>query len=168
MSWHGNFKLKVLPKYIGFPIIVCTSIAFSRILNQWPPPSIRHAFIIPPLLADKPALADDCYIGPYSIIGDEVELGDGVRLDAHCVIDGKTTIGDGAHVYPFVSIGLPPQDLKYPGEHSQTRIGQRNHIREFVTIHRGTVGGGMLTQVGDDCLIMAQAHIAHDCFSATA
>lgn len=105
----------------------------------------------------------DCYIGPYSILGDEVELGDGVRLDSHCVVDGKTTIGDGTHVYPFVSIGLPPQDLKYKGEPSETRIGRRNHIREFVTIHRGTVGGGMLTQIGDDCLIMAQAHIAHDC-----
>jgi UDP-N-acetylglucosamine acyltransferase len=108
-------------------------------------------------------IGHDCYIGPYSIIGDEVELGDGVRLDSHCVVDGKTTIGDGTHVYPFVSIGLPPQDLKYKGEPSETRIGRRSHIREFVTIHRGTVGGGMLTQIGDDCLIMAQAHIAHDC-----
>src|SRR3989449_1171169 len=104
-----------------------------------------------------------CYIGPYSIIGDEVELGEGVRLEAHCVIDGRTTIGEGTHVFPFVSIGLASQDLKYKGEPSQTRVGKRNRIREFVTIHRGTAGGGMLTQTGDDCLIMAQAHIAHDC-----
>jgi len=79
------------------------------------------------------------------------------------VIDGRTSIGDATHVFPFVSIGLAPQDLKYAGEPSETRIGSRNQIREFVTIHRGTTGGGMLTQVGDDCLIMAQAHIAHDC-----
>jgi UDP-N-acetylglucosamine acyltransferase len=96
-------------------------------------------------------------------VGPEVELGAGVRLDSHCVIDGRTIIGEGTHVFPFVSIGLAPQDLKYGDEPSQTRIGRRNQIREFVTIHRGTSGGGLLTQVGDDCLIMAQAHIAHDC-----
>jgi UDP-N-acetylglucosamine acyltransferase len=79
------------------------------------------------------------------------------------VVDGKTTIGEETHVFPFVSIGLASQDLKYKGEASETRIGKRNKIREFVTIHRGTAGGGMLTKIGDDCLIMAQAHIAHDC-----
>jgi UDP-N-acetylglucosamine acyltransferase len=105
----------------------------------------------------------DCHIGPYSIVGAEVELGDGVRLESHCVVDGRTTIGAGTHVFPFVSIGLAPQDLKYNGEPAETRIGKRNHIREFVTIHRGSAGGGMLTETGDDCLIMAQAHIAHDC-----
>ena len=108
-------------------------------------------------------IGDDCHIGPYSIVGDEVELGDGVRLESHCVIDGRTSIGEGTHVFPFVSIGLASQDLKYKGEPSQTRIGKRNRIREFVTIHRGTKGGGMLTQTGDDCFFMAQAHIAHDC-----
>jgi len=105
----------------------------------------------------------DCHIGPYSIVGDEVKMGDGVRLESHCVVDGRTTIGAGSQVFPFVSIGLAPQDLKYKGEPAETRIGKRNHIREFVTIHRGSAGGGMLTQTGDDCLIMAQAHIAHDC-----
>ncbi len=108
-------------------------------------------------------IGSGCYVGPYSIIGDEVELKDDVRLDSHCVIDGRTTIGQGTRVFPFVSIGLPAQDLKYKGEPSETRIGRRNLIREFVTIHRGTAGGGMLTQIGDDCLLMAQAHIAHDC-----
>src|SRR2546425_6112230 len=102
-------------------------------------------------------LGSHCYVGPYSIIGDEVELGEGVRLEAHCVIDGRTTIGEGTHVFPFVSIGLASQDLKYKGEPSQTRVGKRNRIREFVTIHRGTAGGGMLTQTGDDCLIMARS-----------
>src|SRR5215475_7878801 len=105
----------------------------------------------------------DCFIGPYCIVGDEVELGDGVRLESHCVVDGRTTIGAETHVFPFVSIGLASQDLKYKGEPSETRIGKRNNIREFVTIHRGTAGGGMLTSIGDDCLIMAQAHVAHDC-----
>ena len=108
-------------------------------------------------------LGHDCHIGPYSIVGDEVELGEGVRLESHCVIDGRTTIGEGTQIFPFVSIGLESQDLKYKGEPSQTRVGKRNRIREFVTIHRGTAGGGMLTQTGDDCLFMAQAHIAHDC-----
>ncbi len=108
-------------------------------------------------------LGNQCYVGPYSTVGPEVQLGDRVRLESHCVIDGRTSIGDDTQVFPFVSIGLPSQDLKYTGENSETRIGKRNRIREFVTIHRGTAGGGMLTQTGDDCLIMAQAHIAHDC-----
>jgi UDP-N-acetylglucosamine acyltransferase len=96
----------------------------------------------------------DCFVGPYCIVGDEVQLDDGVRLESHCVVDGRTSIGPGTHVFPFVSIGLASQDLKYKGEPSETRIGARNNIREFVTI---------LTSIGDDCLIMAQAHVAHDC-----
>jgi UDP-N-acetylglucosamine acyltransferase len=115
------------------------------------------------VVSPKARIGDGCFIGPYSIIGDDVELEDGVRLESHCVIDGKTIIGADTHVFPFVSIGLASQDLKYHGEPSETKIGTRNNIREFVTIHRGTAGGGMVTKVGDDCLIMAQAHIAHDC-----
>jgi UDP-N-acetylglucosamine acyltransferase len=115
------------------------------------------------IISPQAQLGDDCYIGPYSIIGGEVVLGEGVRLEAHCVIDGRTEIGDATHVYPFVSIGLASQDLKYRGEPAMTRIGRSCSIREFVTIHRGTEGGGMLTETGDNCLIMAQAHIAHDC-----
>lgn len=124
-----------------------------------------HPTNIHPLavVSSRARIGRDCYIGPYSIVGDEVELGDGVRLESHCVVDGRTTIGADTHVFPFVSIGLAPQDLKYKGEPAETRIGKRNHIREFVTIHRGSAGGGMLTQIGDDCLLMAQAHIAHDC-----
>src|SRR3954468_10290613 len=104
-------------------------------------------------------IGNGCYIGPYCIVNEDVELKDDVRLESHCVIDGHTTIGEGTRMFPFVSIGLAPQDLKYGGENSETRIGRRNMIREFVTIHRGTVGGGMLTQIGDDCLLMAQAHV---------
>jgi len=115
------------------------------------------------IVSDRARLGEDCFVGPYTIIGDEVVLGAGVRIESHAVLEGRTRIGDGTHIYPFVSIGLAPQDLKYRGELAETRIGARNQIREFVTIHRGTQGGGMLTAVGDDCLIMAQAHIAHDC-----
>ncbi len=115
------------------------------------------------VISQSARIGNDCYIGPFSIIGDEVTLGDGVRIESHSVIDGRTTIGEGTHVFPFVSIGLASQDLKYKGEPSETRIGKRNQIREFVTIHRGTEGGGMVTQTGDDCLLMAQAHVAHDC-----
>ncbi|HEV2912029.1 MAG TPA: acyl-ACP--UDP-N-acetylglucosamine O-acyltransferase [Pyrinomonadaceae bacterium] len=121
-------------------------------------------FIHPTAIVSKGArFGDDCYIGPYSTVGDEVVLGRGVRLESHCVVDGRTQIGDETHVFPFVSIGLASQDLKYRGEPAATSIGRRNRIREFVTIHRGTEGGGMLTRTGDDCLIMAQAHVAHDC-----
>ena len=115
------------------------------------------------IVSEKAQLGADTFIGPYSIVGAEVVLGAGVRVESHAVLEGRTRIGDETHIYPFVSIGLAPQDLKYKGEPAETFIGARNEIREFVTIHRGTEGGGMLTAVGDDCLIMAQAHIAHDC-----
>ena len=105
----------------------------------------------------------DCHIGAFSTIGDEVTLGDRVRLESHVVIDGKTSIGDDTRIFPFVSLGHAPQDLKYAGEPTATEIGKRNQIREFVTVHRGTFGGGGLTRIGDDNLLMAQAHVAHDC-----
>jgi UDP-N-acetylglucosamine acyltransferase len=123
------------------------------------PATIHPTAVVSP----KARIGYDCFIGPYCIVGDDVVLGDNVRLESHCVIDGHTWIGGDTHVFPFVSIGLASQDLKYQGEPSETRIGARNKIREFVTIHRGTAGGGMVTKIGDDCLIMAQAHIAHDC-----
>jgi UDP-N-acetylglucosamine acyltransferase len=123
------------------------------------PTNIHPTAVVSP----KAQIGYNCFVGPYSIVGDEVELGDGVRLESHCVIDGHTSIGEGTHIFPFVSIGLASQDLKYKGEPSETKIGRRNKIREFVTVHRGTAGGGMLTQTGDDCLLMAQAHVAHDC-----
>jgi UDP-N-acetylglucosamine acyltransferase len=115
------------------------------------------------IVSDRAQLGEGCFVGPYTIIGDEVVLGAGVRVESHAVLEGRTRVGDGTHIYPFASIGLAPQDLKYRGEPAETRIGARNQIREFVTIHRGTEGGGMLTAIGDDCLIMAQAHVAHDC-----
>ncbi len=122
--------------------------------------AVIHPFAI---VSDRARLGRECFVGPYVTIGDNVELGDRVRIDSHCVIDGRTTIGDDTHIYPFVSIGLPPQDLKFAGEETETVIGSRNVIREFVTVHRGTKGGGGITRIGDDCFLMAQAHVAHDC-----
>ena len=122
------------------------------------------SFIHPTAIVGPNAkIGADCYIGAFCVVGDEVSLGDKVHLESHVVIDGKTSVGDETRVFPFVSIGLAPQDLKYKGEPTATEIGKRNHIREFVTIHRGTSGGGGLTRIGDDNLLMAQAHIAHDC-----
>ncbi len=111
----------------------------------------------------KAEIGKDCHIGAYSIVGAETVLADRVRIESHVVVDGKTRIGAETHVFPFVSIGLAPQDLKYSGEPTATEIGARNQIREFVTVHRGTSGGGGLTRIGDDNLLMAQAHVAHDC-----
>ena len=108
-------------------------------------------------------IGQDCYVGPFCVLSDNVTLGDRVRLDSHVVIDGRTSVGDDTHVFPFVSLGHAPQDLKYGGEATVTEIGKRNHIREFVTVHRGTQGGGGVTHIGDDNLLMAQAHVAHDC-----
>ncbi len=115
------------------------------------------------IVSPKATIGADCHVGAFSVLGDEVVLGDKVHLESHVVIDGKTRIGDETRVFPFVSIGLAPQDLKYAGEATATEIGKRNHIREFVTVHRGTSGGGGLTRIGDDNLLMAQAHVAHDC-----
>ena len=108
-------------------------------------------------------MGKDISIGPYCIVGQDVHLGDGVRLHSHVVIDGRTTIGTETEIYPFSSIGLPPQDLKYKGEESELIIGARNTIREYVTMNPGTADGGMRTLVGDDCLFMASTHVAHDC-----
>ena len=115
------------------------------------------------IVSSSARVGNDCYIGPFCTIGDDVTIGDGVRLDSHVVVDGRTSIGSGTRVYPFVSIGLAPQDLKYGGEPTAVEIGERNHIREFVTIHRGTAGGGGTTRIGNENLLMAQAHVAHDC-----
>ena len=115
------------------------------------------------IVASGAEIGDGCHIGPFCTVGAEVTLGSRVRLDSHVVVDGRTSVGDDTRVYPFVSIGLAPQDLKYAGEPTATEIGKSNHIREFVTIHRGTAGGGGLTKIGNGNLLMAQAHVAHDC-----
>ena len=115
------------------------------------------------IISPKAELGRNVIVGPYSIIGDDVILHDDVRVGSHCVIEGPSEFGSGSVFYPFVSAGQAPQDLKYRGERSLLRAGQRNTFREFSTIQRGTEGGGNLTEIGNDNLIMAQAHIAHDC-----
>lgn len=102
-------------------------------------------------------------IGPNATIGANVSIGAGCKIGASAVIDGWTEIGDGTEVYPFASIGLTPQDLKYKGEPTRLVIGRHNVFREFVTIHRGTAGGGGVTQIGDHNVFMAYVHVAHDC-----
>ena len=108
-------------------------------------------------------VAADAEIGPYCVVGAEVEIGAGTRLMAHVYVEGPTWIGAENVFYPYSSIGAAPQDLKYKGERSETRIGDRNKIREFVTVHRGTEGGGLLTSIGNDNLLSAYSHVAHDC-----
>lgn len=102
-------------------------------------------------------------IGPYSVVGEDVILHDGVELISHVVVAGRTEIGAKTRIFPFASIGHQPQDLKYAGEPSRLVIGERCVIRENVTINPGTRGGTMETRVGDDCLLMASSHVAHDC-----
>lgn len=108
-------------------------------------------------------LADDVRIGPYCVIGDNVRIGSGTELLSHVMVDGDTTIGRENRLYPYASVGFEPQDLKFKGESTRLIIGDRNTIREYVTINRGTSGGGGVTTVGNDNFIMAYAHIAHDC-----
>jgi len=115
------------------------------------------------IVAPGATLAEDVSIGPYCVVGEEVMLGAGVTLIAHIVVDGRTTIGEKTRIFPFASIGLEPQDLKYRGEKSRLVIGRHNTIREHVTMNPGTEGGGMVTRVGDHGLFMVGAHVAHDC-----
>jgi len=110
----------------------------------------------------KARIAPTADIGPYSIVGAEVEIGGGTRLLGQVYVEGPTWIGEDNIFYPYSTIGVASQDLKYRGERAETRIGNRNKIREFVTIHRGTEGGGLLTSIGDDNLLMAYVHLAHD------
>jgi UDP-N-acetylglucosamine acyltransferase len=119
--------------------------------------------IHPTAIVDAGArIADTAEIGPYSIIGPDVAIGARTRVMAHVYMEGPLTIGEDNIFFPYASVGVAPQDLKYHGERSETRIGSRNRIREFVTIHRGTEGGGMVTAIGDDNLLMAYVHVAHD------
>jgi len=102
-------------------------------------------------------------VGAFAVIGPQVRIGRGCTIGASAIVDGHTTIGDGTEVFPFASIGLPPQDLKYKGEDTRLVIGERNIFREFVTIHRGTAGGGGVTTIGHRNLFMNYVHVAHDC-----
>jgi len=115
------------------------------------------------IVSPRSEIGRDVEIGPYTIIGDHVIIHDNVRIASHCVIEGPTEIGEGCQFFPYVSAGQIPQDLKFKGEETRLIIGKRNVFREFVTLNRGTAGGGGVTVIGDDSFFMAQAHVAHDC-----
>jgi UDP-N-acetylglucosamine acyltransferase len=114
------------------------------------------------IVAATACIPDSCKVGPYSTIGPEVALGEDCELVSHVVLDGKTRLGARNRVYSFACLGIAPQDLKYRGEPTALEIGDDNSIREYVTISRGTNGGGGTTRVGNHCLIMAYTHIGHD------
>lgn len=102
-------------------------------------------------------------VGPYTVIGEGVELGDDCEVMSHVVLGGPTRLGKGNRIFPWASVGLEPQDLKYRGEPTRLEVGDGNVFREFITVHRGTVGGGGVTRIGNHNLLMAYVHIAHDC-----
>ncbi len=102
-------------------------------------------------------------IGAFSVVGPDVTLADGVFLDSHVVIEGITTLHESVRVYSFAAVGKQPQDLKFGGEKSRLEVGANSTIREHATLHTGTEGGGMITRIGKNCLVMVGAHIAHDC-----
>jgi UDP-N-acetylglucosamine acyltransferase len=120
--------------------------------------SVHPAAIVDPAAR----IAETAEIGPFCVIGPDVEIGARTRLMANNYVEGPTWIGEDNVFFPYSSIGVASQDLKYKGERAETRIGDRNRIREFVTIHRGTEGGGLVTSIGSDCLLMTYAHVAHD------
>ncbi len=114
------------------------------------------------VIAPGARVPGSCTVGPFCAIGPEVVLGEECTLISHVVLDGRTRIGVRNTFYPFCSIGVPPQDLKYKGEPTECEIGDGNVIRECVTVSRGTVGGGGITRIGSNCLLMAYAHVGHD------
>jgi UDP-N-acetylglucosamine acyltransferase len=103
-----------------------------------------------------------CEIGPYAVVGARVRMGPGNVVGAHAIVDGVTTLGAGNRVFPHAYVGAPPQDLKYRGEETRLEVGDGNMFREFASVHTGTVGGGGVTRLANQCLIMASAHVAHD------
>jgi len=115
------------------------------------------------VIAESANIAEGVSIGPFTVIGDDVEIGSGTQIDSHVVINGPTRIGADNHIYQFASVGDDPQDKKYAGEPTRLEIGDRNTIREYCTVSRGTVQDKGLTSLGDDNWIMAYVHIAHDC-----
>jgi UDP-N-acetylglucosamine acyltransferase len=122
------------------------------------PPRIHPSAVIEP----GAVLGPGCTVGPFSVIGPEVTLGAGVTVKSHAVVTGWTDVGEGSVIFPFATVGEVPQDLKFRGERTRLVIGARCRIREGATLNVGTEGGGGITRVGDDCLIMTGAHVGHD------
>ena len=122
------------------------------------------AFVHPSAVVEEGAvIGANCTIGPFCTVGPKVTLAPGVHLKSHCVVTGRTSIGDDSVIFPFAVVGEVPQDLKFTGEDTELVIGKRNRIREGATLNLGTAAGGGVTRVGDDCLFMTGAHVAHDC-----
>lgn len=120
--------------------------------------------IHPQAIIDPSAkIADDVSIGPFTVIGADVEIGSGTTVASHVVINGPTKIGKDNRIFQFASVGEKPQDLKFDDEPTELIVGDRNTIREYVTLHRGTPSGGNVTRIGNDNLFMASSHVAHDC-----
>lgn len=141
--------------YVGEQVVAEADLSFRvEVRPDIDPRAIVHA---------GAEIGEGTSIGPYAIVGPNVRIGRNCRIGSSAVIDGWTQIGDETQVFPFASVGLAPQDLKYRGEETRLVIGRSNTIREFVTIHRGTEGGGGLTSIGDRNLLMAYVHVAHDC-----
>ncbi|TAL27786.1 MAG: acyl-ACP--UDP-N-acetylglucosamine O-acyltransferase [Nitrospirae bacterium] len=115
------------------------------------------------IIDPKAVIDEGVSIGPFCIVGEGVKLKKGARLMSNVIIEGNTEIGEGCLIYPFATIGLPPQDVKYKGEKTGVRIGSNNIIREYASIHRASVGGDGMTTVGDNSFLMAYVHVAHDC-----
>lgn len=115
------------------------------------------------IVDERAEIEGDVEIGPYCVVGPGVKLGKGTKLKSHVVVQGRTSLGEGNTIFSFASVGSVPQDLKYKGEPSELLIGDRNIIREYVSLNPGTKGGGMLTRVGNENLLMMYCHIAHDC-----
>jgi len=139
-----------------------TRAAEARLLLQvatLPPPDVDPLARVAPEAVLDPGVR----VGPFCVVGPKVRLGSGTVLQSHVVVDGDTRVGKGNTFFPFSSIGLVPQDLKYRGEAARVEIGDRNTFREGTTVHRGTEGGGGVTRIGSDNLFMAQVHVAHDC-----
>lgn len=115
------------------------------------------------IIEEGAQIHESCKIGPYTVVSANVVIGEGTTVGPHVVINGPTVIGKNNRIFQFASVGDDPQDLKFDGQESRLEIGDRNKIREFVTINRGTTGGGGVTRLGDDNLLMAYVHVAHDC-----
>ena len=120
---------------------------------------IHQSSVIDP----KAKISKNVNIGPFCYIGPEVQLGENIELISNVHLEGNTKIGSGTRIFPFASIGTQPQDIKYKNEKNSTIIGNNNTIREYVTINPGTLGGGLQTVIGNNCLFMISSHVAHDC-----
>jgi UDP-N-acetylglucosamine acyltransferase len=153
---RATLALAQATAYVGDQVVSECELLLRLVadLTQIDPTAIVHRTAV---------VGEGAIVGPHAVIGPHVTIGAGCRIGASSVVDGHTDIGEGTEVYPFASIGLVPQDLKFKGEPSRLVIGKRNIFREFVTVHRGTRGGGGLTEIGDQNVFMAYVHVAHDC-----